>query len=239
MKRFTPSPPAIFLRFFRWFCRPQLRNHIEGDLLELYREEYHDLGKRKANIRFAMEVLRLFRPGIIRSFTPQSHLNPYTMYKSYVKTGWRNLQRNKGYAIINISGLALGMTVAMLIGLWIADELSFDSYFERRDRLAAVFILQSTGGESGGGDVYPGPVVAPVIGEEMRARFGSDFKSLTLVSGLDNHILRTGVDHDPVSAAGRWVQKDFPEMFNLEMIAGNRNVLKDPSAILTYYNFLS
>lgn len=50
------------------------------------------------------------------------------MYKSYFKIGWRNLVKNKGYSLINIGGLAMGMAVAMLIGLWIHDELEFNKY---------------------------------------------------------------------------------------------------------------
>ena len=60
------------------------------------------------------------------------------MYKSYFKIGWRNLLKNKGYSFINIGGLALDMTVAMLIGLWMHDELTFDSYHPNHDRIAQV-----------------------------------------------------------------------------------------------------
>jgi hypothetical protein len=51
----------------------------------------------------------------------------YAMYKSYLKTGWRNLLGNKGYSFINIGGLAAGMAVALLIGLWVYDEVSFQT----------------------------------------------------------------------------------------------------------------
>lgn len=52
-------------------------------------------------------------------------INPKTMWKNYLTIAWRNLIKNKGYALINIIGLALGMTIAMLIGLWVYDESSF------------------------------------------------------------------------------------------------------------------
>ena len=48
------------------------------------------------------------------------------MIKNYFKIAWRNLLKSKAYSAINILGLATGMAVAMLIGLWIWDELSFD-----------------------------------------------------------------------------------------------------------------
>lgn len=57
------------------------------------------------------------------------------MYKSYFKIGWRNLSRNKGYSLINIGGLAMGMAVTILIGLWVHDELSFNRYHDNYDSI--------------------------------------------------------------------------------------------------------
>src|SRR5882762_3622846 len=61
------------------------------------------------------------------------------MIKSYFKIGWRNLLGNKGYSILNISGLAMGMAVAMLIGLWVFDELSFNQSFPNYRRMGKVY----------------------------------------------------------------------------------------------------
>src|SRR5260221_6955840 len=61
------------------------------------------------------------------------------MLKRYFKIGWRNLLRNKGYSLINIGGLAIGMAVAMLIGLWGDDELSFNKYHENYDSIVQLW----------------------------------------------------------------------------------------------------
>ena len=119
-------PPKLPLRFFRWFCHPKLRDHIEGDLMELYEERVKEFGKRKADRKFIIDVLLLLRKGIIKPTEGYKNLNNYGMIKSYFKIGWRNLLKNKGYSFINIGGLAMGMSVALLIGLWVYDELSFD-----------------------------------------------------------------------------------------------------------------
>ena len=58
------------------------------------------------------------------------------MLKNYLKIAWRNLIGNKVSSLINIGGLAVGIAVAMLIGLWIWDELSFDAEFKNADRIA-------------------------------------------------------------------------------------------------------
>src|SRR4051812_42943365 len=115
MEKFNPDPPKYFLRFFRWFCHPDLLNYVEGDLVELYQERCQTSGKRKADIKFIIDVLLLFRPGIIRPAREYQSVNNYAMFKSYFKIGWRNLLKNKGYSIINIGGLALGLAVAGII----------------------------------------------------------------------------------------------------------------------------
>ena len=61
MKEDNPSPPRLVL-IFRWFCHPELRNYIEGDLMERYQIHLKDPGKRKVDIKFILGVLLLLRP---------------------------------------------------------------------------------------------------------------------------------------------------------------------------------
>ncbi|MBL0740535.1 ABC transporter permease [Chryseolinea sp. Jin1] len=147
------------------------------------------------------------------------------MFRSYFKIAWRNLLKNRGYSSINIVGLAAGMTVATLIGLWIADELSFDSYFDNHARIAEVMLDQTDKGI-----VYTGPTIASPVEEPLRSKFGGDFKAIALCSYANETIVAFG-DKKLVMPA-RWVQADFPEMFTLHMLAGTRQALKDPSTIL-------
>ena len=60
------------------------------------------------------------------------------MLKNYFKIAWRNFSKNRTSSLINVSGLAVGMAVAILIGLWIWDELSFNKSFQNYDRIAQV-----------------------------------------------------------------------------------------------------
>ncbi len=60
------------------------------------------------------------------------------MLKNYFTIAWRNLLRTKGYSFINIGGLALGMSVALIIGLWVNDEISFNKYHDNYGQIAQV-----------------------------------------------------------------------------------------------------
>jgi putative ABC transport system permease protein len=130
------QPPAFFLRFFRWFCDPALAEDIEGDLLEMFQRDAQTGQVRKARLQFSLHVLRLFRPGIIKKFGQSpTYFHPAPMLKNYFITSIRSLARSKGFSIINIAGLAVGLATFCLISFYVYHELSFDRYHEKSDRI--------------------------------------------------------------------------------------------------------
>lgn len=148
------------------------------------------------------------------------------MFKSYFTIAWRNLLKSKAYSAINIIGLATGMTVAILIGLWIWDELSFDTYHKNHPRLAQVMTTQTFNGETG-----TGPAVAMPLASELRTKYGSDFKNVSMASWNFGHILAVG--DKKISAEGMWVEPVYPSMFSFKGLKGDvASGLKDPSSIL-------
>ena len=219
------SPPKFFLRFFRWYCHPKMIHYIEGDLREVYGVRLKKLGKRKADWKFIIDVLLLFRPGIIRPAEGYKNLNTYGMYKSYFKIGWRNLVKNKGYSFINIGGLALGMVVAMLIGLWMHDELTYNSGHPDHDRIAQVMVNQFANGEIKTGVSNPA-----VMAEELRNAYGSDFKYVVCSLWTDPYTLTYG--DKMFKPTGNYFEPQVTEMLGLKMIYGSRDGLKNMNAVL-------
>ena len=202
-----------------------MQDYIEGDLMEVYERRVKQHGKRKADIRFIIDVLLLFRPGIIRPAEGYKNVNTYDMYRTYLKIAWRSLRKNTGYAFINIAGLAVGMTVVMLIGLWIWDEVSFNSSFAHRERLAQVMLNQEHEGI-----LYTGSTIQVPLGEALRTGYAGDFEAVSVVSWSGTYVLSTG--ERKLSGKGMWVQREFPAMFTFKMISGHEDALKDPSTIL-------
>jgi putative ABC transport system permease protein len=218
-------PPKFFLRFFRWFCHPEIAGHIEGDMMELYAERLRSAGKRKADINFMIDVALLFRPGIIRPITLERNVNQYAMVKSYFKVGWRNMLRNKGYSAINISGLAIGMAVALLIGLWVFDELTFDRHFKNYDRIVQVMQHQTYNGEIGTQVANPA-----VMGEEIRNVYGTDFKHVLQSSWNNSHILTSG--EKLFAENGTYFEPGVIDMLSLNIIQGTQDGLKEMNSIM-------
>lgn len=147
------------------------------------------------------------------------------MIKNYFKVAWRNLIKNKVSSLINIGGLAVGMAVVMLIGLWIYDEVSFDRYHKNYSRIAQVIQNVTNNGEVQTWFAEPYPLAA-----ELRKNYGSDFKSVVMSTGINGHIIAFG--DKKLTKNGAYMEAGGPELFSLKMIKGSKNVLKDPASIL-------
>ncbi len=105
------------------------------------------------------------------------------MFKNYFKTAWRNLGKSKMHSFINIIGLSLGMAVAILIGLWMYDELSFNKNFKNYDHIAQVIQNVTNNGEVQTWWSVPYP-----LANELRKNYGSDFKHIAMAVNWGDHI---------------------------------------------------
>ncbi|MBO0948412.1 ABC transporter permease [Fibrella forsythiae] len=147
------------------------------------------------------------------------------MLRNYVKIAWRNLVNNVVYSSINIGGLAVGMAVAMLIGLWIYDELSVNTYHQRYDRIAQVMRHRTINGEVGTKTGLPIPAAA-----SLRTTYGANFKHVVLAWWTSLHTLT--VDNQAFSKSGKFMTPEAPDMLSLTMLKGSRNGLNEPGSIL-------
>jgi len=146
------------------------------------------------------------------------------MIKNFFKTAWRNLGKNKMHSFINVTGLSIGMAVAILIGLWIYDEVSFNKNFKNYKRIAQVVQNVTNNGEVQTWTSVPWP-----LADELRKNYGSDFTNIVMASNLGDHIL--ALDDKKLKKQGGYFEKGAPEMFSLQMIRGSAN-LDDPTSLL-------
>jgi putative ABC transport system permease protein len=147
------------------------------------------------------------------------------MLKNYFKIAWRNLYKNKVYSFINIGGLAVGMGVAILIALWVFDELSYDKSFANYDRIAQVMQHQTYNSEIGTQEANPAQMA-----EGIRESFANDFTYVLQASWNHGFTLTHG--DKMFNVDGCYFEPEVAEMLTLEMIHGTRQGLKDMSSIL-------
>lgn len=147
------------------------------------------------------------------------------MLKNYFKIAWRNLSKNKVYSFINIGGLAVGMGVAILIALWVYDELSYDRYHANYERIAQVMQHQTYNSEIGTQEANPAQMA-----EEIRNVYGNDFKYVLQASWNNDFILTLGDKMFLIQ--GSYFEPEVAEMLTLKMKFGTRQGLKDMNSIL-------
>jgi len=146
------------------------------------------------------------------------------MIKNYVKIAWRNISKNKLHSFINIAGLASGMAVAMIIGLWIYDEASANRHFKNYERLYQVMMHQTFDGVRGSQQAMPFPV-----GEELKNKY-PDFKGVAMCDWGQPHSLVYG--EKKISKRGHFIGEEAVNMFSLKILNGDKDPLHDPYSIV-------
>lgn len=149
------------------------------------------------------------------------------MIVSYLKISGRGLGRYRMHAAINIMGLAFGMASAMLIGLWIYDELSFNRHFSHHDKIARIRTVTTeplTGAvESSEANYIP-------VAHALKTQYGMYFKHVLLGFWKGDYTLSSG--NTKLAKKGKFIEPGVIQMLSLNMIAGGGNALTNPNSII-------
>ena len=134
------QPPCWATRFLRRFCDPGLLPEVEGDLYELHQRWVKEHGSRRAYWLYALNVVTFFRPFAFKKRKTKSNYstNHTIMFSNYFKIAYRNLLKSKVVTFVNLAGFSLGFVPAILIALYVIDELSFDAFHTDAERIYRV-----------------------------------------------------------------------------------------------------
>ena len=131
----TINPPRWAQRFVEWYCKPRLAEDLIGDLNEYFARNVESLGPRRAKLIYIIDAFKFFRRYTVRAPTFVNLLINWIMIGSYIKTSVRNVSRNKLFSSINIAGLAISMSVGLLLIAFMHDLLSYDKFNKKGDRI--------------------------------------------------------------------------------------------------------
>lgn len=134
------------------------------------------------------------------------------MIKNYLKTALRNLWKKRAYGFLNISGLAIGITCAALIFLWVEDELTYNHYFSNRDNLYKIKDRQTYDGTTFTFDATPGP-----LAQGMKSEIPG-IKN-TARTSWSNQLL-FALDDKTIYEQGMYADSSFLTMFQLKFVKG-------------------
>ncbi len=219
-------PPRAFLKFFRWYCHPYLVDNIEGDLIENYRQRLRKGSKAKADLKFILDVLMLFRPGIIRPRPGSEILNPYDMYKNYLKIAFRVFDRERMYSLINVCGLALGFTCCLLIYLFVSDELDYDRFHRDADR---IYRVSSAYMRQGRWEPYASNAWRTA---ELIKKNYPEVEQLVRITADDGQVFEYS-DKRILETRIAWVDDSFLKIFTFPLVQGNpEKALTGPNKVI-------
>ncbi|HEY0743495.1 MAG TPA: ABC transporter permease [Chryseosolibacter sp.] len=147
------------------------------------------------------------------------------MFRNYFTITIRNLFKNSVYSFINIAGLAIGIACSLLILLWVADELSFDQFHPKSDRLYQVWVRSDYDGKINSWTSVPLPTY-----EAMKTADTRIIRSVVYDWGR-NHLI--ALNEKRINKKAHYVSDEFLEMFEFPLVKGNAaQVLDDPSSIV-------
>src|SRR5688572_1670372 len=147
------------------------------------------------------------------------------MIKNYIKIAFRNLWRHKVFSLINIMGLAVGMTACFLIFLYVRFELSYDSFHTKVDRTYRIVADIKTPTEVINAD-RPAWAVAPNIKDEF-----PEVESFVRVAGDEVLVRKGDIKFQEENAA--WADSSFFQVFDFKLLKGNpKTALKDQFSIV-------
>ncbi len=144
------------------------------------------------------------------------------MLRNYLKIAYRSLLKNKLFSAINVFGLALGMACALLIGLWVMDELSYDRFLPDAENIYFVRFNSEYNGQIGTNYVTPGPL------QEAIAKDIPEVAAVAKTNWPNEALIKVG--GKTAKESGRYATADFFKVFELPVVVGN------PSASLAQPN---
>jgi len=211
------NPPRWPLQIRKAICPDELLEEIEGDVVQKFWRDQALHGYDVARRKMIWNVVRFIRGGIIfRNKFSLTSISTF-MIPYYLRMAWRNIAGSKFYSSLNLLGLTLGLSVGLLILIWVNNEMSYDAFHSKSDNI----YLLNTHLESNG-QKFAVNVTQPAIG----------FRALKEVAGVHSVVRLT--DHQTWSvfkynntalkAKGEmYVDPSFFTTFDYEFIEGNKN----------------
>jgi len=217
MKNKTSAPPYLASWIIKHYSLVYYKHQALGDLEELFYQISKKSGIKKARRWYWRQSLKSI-PHLFNNFIYWST----NMFKSYWKFSLRNMKKNKGYSIINISGLAVGMACTILILLWVKYELSYDKFHKNANNLCRVAFTNESK------DFY-GAHVPGLLADFVKNEYPEIINAANL-GRLDAKL--TNEDKHFISK-GFFVHPSFFEIFTFPFIAGDsKTAFENPLSIV-------
>jgi putative ABC transport system permease protein len=155
------------------------------------------------------------------------------MFKNYLLLTLRQLRKNRGSSFINIFGLATGMVIALVIGIWAIDELSIDQGIPNGNRVVEIMQNQWPKGHTDEKTppAYVGTTLSPALNPWLQNGGYQDvFDKTAMILWAGQHLLVNG--DKSISQTGTSAEYAFPLIFGYRFLSGTAESMRDPNTAL-------
>ena len=207
------QPPKLAEKFLLRFLKDELAEEVLGDLDEKFYRTIEKKSLRRAKLNYWYQVFNYLRPFAFKLFKSNSILG--TMVKHNFLISFRILLKNKMFSSINIGGLAIGISLAILMALWVHDELSFNKNHENHERIVQVLRSDSFEGET-----HVNSSMVSKLGVHLEETYPTIFENVVMTFFRNQEQFLKAGDRS-IERLGYFFSADVSEVLSLEMIAGS------------------
>ena len=223
----TTKPPRWANWLLEGYCRPELLEDLQGDLTECFQRNCANRGVFAARLIFIIDVLKFIRPYTLRKWSVTQTLNSTLMFANYVKTSTRVILRSKLFSAINIIGMAVSLSVGLLVIAFVSDLTAHDPTLKNENR---IYRISSS--------------FTPTPGQPPMKLASASWKGGLLIRqqfpGVESvTILRRGFGGDAktrkstVPVSGLYADEHFFDVFSHPLLRGAAaEVLKQPNSLV-------
>jgi len=211
LKKGLYQPPSLALKLFRWYCRTDRAEELEGDLEEFfYLRKQEGAPLWKAKLFFWWNVLRCYKT-YSKSKTHNS-MTFYPLFKSYFKLAMRHSWKNRWSVMINVIGLGCALSMCVFVYSIFAYNLEFDDFYENTDDIYRIYGMTMDNGQERRNDFTPIP---------FQHVLNNDLAGVKQVAGFTDYRRSVKCGSDYFSEIIGIVTEDFFEMFDSPLWYGS------------------
>ncbi|MFC5409498.1 ABC transporter permease [Larkinella bovis] len=243
-----PVPPPWADRLLKWFCPPCLLEELLGDLHEQFADQVDTVGIAQARRFYALEVIKFCRPYFLKRkatsltktatgpVSKTAHRYPVTheqppfflhpdMLRNYLKIAFRTLWKSKGYAAINVVGLAVAFCICVFLFLTSYLQLTYDSFHADGDRIFQPYLFANHSDKTTRNGAVPLPFLPA-----LKSSFPEVEAATCIMSGRKSLVEVNQKYFDKLVVH---TNPDFFKVFSFPLLKGNRELaLRDLSSIV-------
>jgi putative ABC transport system permease protein len=216
-------PPKWPLRFLRFFVKKEYLEEIEGDMEELFQDSAEQFSLRKAKRMYSWEILKLFRPILMKNLAFMTNLTYHGMFKNYFKVSLRGLLKNPTNSFINVFGLAAAIGIAVFAYAFARWTYSTDQFHEFKNEVFLVTFFADREGTPQQYGTTPRP-----LGEMLK----NDLAHVNKVCRVEDRNVVVKYEDNVFHERIRYTDPEFLEMFTFPLKWGTTASLKDVNSII-------